>query len=109
MPKESYVLRDRTQCYLLIIGRDFGKNSSWTPGSYVVGSDSGFWILGNNFLHNYYSIYDLENQRVGLVPSRGSSVTVTKRPSIFDGDNFEAISSISLLIILILGILVWMC
>jgi len=28
---------------------------------------SGFWILGGNFLQNYYSIYDLENQRVGFV------------------------------------------
>ena len=27
------------------------------------------WILGNNFLHNYYTIYDVENYRIGLVPS----------------------------------------
>ncbi|KAL7067338.1 eukaryotic aspartyl protease family protein [Cryptosporidium serpentis] len=30
---------------------------------------SNIWILGNSFIREYYSIYDYENQRVGLVPS----------------------------------------
>lgn len=32
---------------------------------------TGFWILGDNFLTNYYTIFDLAQSRVGFVGSVG--------------------------------------
>ena len=61
LPKESYIHREFGFCYLLVIAKDF------RPGRMF---GRNMWILGNNFLTNYYSIYDLENQRIGLVESR---------------------------------------
>ena len=56
LPKSSYMLFFNGDCYLMVLGKNFGFSS-------------GMWILGNNFLHNYYTIYDVQNLRIGLVPS----------------------------------------
>ena len=61
MPVESYVERKQTdteQCKLLLHPYD---------DSY--GSDSK-WVLGAQFLQNYYSIYDFKNHRIGLIQSK---------------------------------------
>lgn len=56
---------------------------------------TGFWIMGGNFLHNYYTIYDLENMRVGFV-----GVHFVKSIPWTNGDY------ILLIILIIMGILI---
>ena len=60
------------------MAKDFGVTQSYLydqdTGETTLVSSPGYWILGNNFMHNYYSIYDLENELIGLVPSAESSV-----------------------------------
>jgi len=64
MPVKSYLEKgkasgedDDSKCKLLLHPYD---------SSY--GSDSK-WVLGAQFLQNYYSIYDFENHRIGLIES----------------------------------------
>jgi hypothetical protein len=34
-----------------------------------------FWILGVTFFHNYYTVFDIENKRIGFAESIESVVT----------------------------------
>lgn len=43
-------------CYMLLIPKDFFMEP--------------MYILGNIFLHNFYTIYDLEQRRVGLATAK---------------------------------------
>jgi len=63
MPVESYIERKSTQeegpqCKLLL-----------HPYDTSYGSDSK-WVLGAQFLQNYYSIYDFSKRRIGLIKSK---------------------------------------
>ena len=72
------------RCTLMILGLDIGRSVSWfsmTPG---------WWILGNNFLHNYYSIYDHSEMRVGLVPSK-----ISKKAEITEAIDHEKLTAAS--------------
>lgn len=85
IPSRSFVVPMKTKtgdtsCYLLLNPRDFGgswrkKTVEMPDGSFSSQTTGGMWVLGNIFLNSYYAIYDLDQQRIGLVPSKGSTVT----------------------------------
>jgi len=50
------------QCFLLLTPWDFKG-----LGSKQKGED--YWVLGAQFLKNYYSMYDFKQKKIGLVES----------------------------------------
>ena len=86
IPKESYILFQNNNCIMLIIAKDLNM-----------------WILGNNFLHNYYSIHDVANKRAGLVPSNLSKVgPIETAPAQFDFGSFGKNTMIGVVWILVI-------
>mmetsp|Transcript_110157 Transcript_110157/g.152392 ORF Transcript_110157/g.152392 Transcript_110157/m.152392 type:complete len:120 (+) Transcript_110157:863-1222(+) len=92
LPPTSYVGRYGNHCYLLFTTSGSVKNSSGT-----------YWILGANFLHNYYAVFDMENDRIGLVGG------VTVYPEVTDFEDFSAYIGILLMIFAVLMIIYARC
>lgn len=67
LPKTSYLYRlaEQDTCYLLLIAKNFFS----TP----------MYILGNIFLHNYYTIYDLENELIGMATAKQVNYKIGER------------------------------
>ncbi|XP_010149596.1 PREDICTED: gastricsin-like [Eurypyga helias] len=58
LPPSVYVLNNNGVCSI-------GVESTYVPSA----SGQPLWILGNLFLRQYYSIFDMANNRVGFAPS----------------------------------------
>ena len=68
MTRENYIERDSGLCLFKIMYMDI----SYTRP---------FWILGLTFFHNYYTVFDQENLRVGFAESTLSNLPETPRLS----------------------------
>lgn len=62
LPRESYMEKVGQGCNTLRL----------TPSNEKFGAkdNSNYWVLGDIFLHNYYSIYDLPKTRLGLIENK---------------------------------------
>eukprot|EP00347_Sterkiella_histriomuscorum_P000125 403377076 len=59
--KENYVMRYSDKCIFKIMSMDFPRISR-------------FWIMGLNFLHTYYTVFDQEQSRIGFAVSKNSNM-----------------------------------
>ena len=75
LPKESFLKPIEQNIYSQINAKDKQYKLTLVPYSTDFGSNhnSRYWVLGAAFLHNYYSIYDFNTMRVGLVESKGEA------------------------------------
>jgi len=78
MPKESYMMHKKKDgqegCFLLI--------SPWKfAGMGAKSEKEEYWVLGAQFLQNYYSIYDFKDHKIGLVESVTSRMIGQKASS----------------------------
>jgi len=71
MPKESYMMYkkqgDMEGCFLLMTPWKWQGMGDKNP-------NAEYWVLGAQFLHNYYTIYDFEKHQIGLVESKTSVI-----------------------------------
>jgi hypothetical protein len=77
MPKESYMMHkkkgDQEGCFLLV--------SPWKfAGMGAKSEKEEYWVLGAQFLQNYYSMYDFKDHKIGLVESVTSRM-LNQKPS----------------------------
>jgi hypothetical protein len=56
------------------------------------GAASDYWILGDIFLQNYYSIYDFPNGKVGLIDSRAGGATSSSSGAHENKQSMEQVS-----------------
>jgi len=73
MPRETWVKdKGNGQCRLLL-----------NPSDMQIGAryDESYWVMGDQFMQKYYTIYDHQKWRVGLVESKNEFASPTASSS----------------------------
>jgi len=86
MPRHSYMKIDPG---ITAVGKEDGKRHMvarllFTPWEFAgLGGKEGeeYWVLGAQFLQNYYTMYDFKTKKVGIIESVSSSID--------EGDNIK--------------------
>ena len=60
LTKDNYIDRSNKMCYFKLMSLDF-------PPTFR------FWVMGITFFHNYYTVFDSDNMRMGFAPSKLAS------------------------------------
>jgi len=74
MPRDSFIRSEEgggDHCKLLLTSSDMDTSGSRSAsGDFFGDSGSTNWLLGDQFLQNYYSIYDFDKKKIGLVEAK---------------------------------------
>lgn len=61
LPPSTFMKRQDGKCTLLMYPNDVSL------------SVERKWVVGDLFLQNFYSIFDMKNKRIGLIPPKGAT------------------------------------
>lgn len=79
--KSIFLYNTPTGTYLEITPENFVLQTDIGIPGYcllaIVQNDDDYWLLGDVFIRNYYSIWDEENDQLGLAPHITSTATIT--------------------------------
>ena len=69
MPRHAYMKLDPRQP-----GRGYLLFTPWNFAGLGGKPDEEYWVLGAQFLQNYYTMYDFKDKKIGLVESSTSTI-----------------------------------
>jgi len=73
--------------YLLDVGVSAGQTCSLCMYESAVTVDNkNYWLLGNNFMRGFYSVFDLDNTKFGFAPLAGSTATAPGSSAQYGGE-----------------------
>lgn len=74
LPPNEYFMLDDSGSYRLLIS----PSDEMQLLDEDKGDMSAKWIVGDQFLQNYYSIFDFENKRIGLIEANKDHKIIAK-------------------------------